>query len=519
MSQPELARLNTGGACLEQPQNPSQPAPLTTVVPIARTIEIQSQLPSPMQKIPVEILEIVMWEVVKDSLSLPIIRYYIDVTRMRLVCRHWTQVLEAMPAVWANLSPSMDERLIDLALSRSIHSSLTIKGYLFLSPALDKLFQHIYRWGILDVSLERDNILDRLCESSAPLLEELSLAPTSSSPPRILFNDSAPMLRVVDIRDYGVQWNSSIFSNLRELSLSNVEEDAPDVDTLLKLLSNSPQLTRLEIWYTTLTPSDSPQARVSLPSLHSLELHSLGQGILKQLLESIEIPTSTTCQFTIEQNDYELTSIYEQLEPIGRRLSTLAGVSRGSKSTFTLGSRQDVLGLSIEVIYEGEAPQLGALGVEVEGFGLNIGVVEYFASQLGQDDPNPVPPSLHFTFRASLGNEQELLQRLPLHLPDTEEISIENSNAGFIGDAINTLFPRHSSRPFPRLSTLIIRKGTRGHWADGLQSRQKLQDEKGGGDPLPLKTLKIEGGSIGAKEVEGLKKLVPNLVLDGVEIE
>ncbi|KAG8911579.1 hypothetical protein FRC01_005639, partial [Tulasnella sp. 417] len=220
-------------------------------------------------------------------------------------------------------------------------------------------------------------------------------------------------------------------------------------------------------------------------------------------------------------HDYELNSIHQQLEPIGRRLSTLAGVSKGCKSTLTLESRQEMWGPSVEEIYEGEAPQLGALRVEIEGFpgfDLNVRVAEYFASQLGQADPNPVPPNLHFTLRATLGNELEILQRLHTHLPDTEEISIGHSNAGFIGDAIDILFPPHSSQPLPRLATLIIRSETHGYWADRLQIRQKRQDEMGGVNPLPLKTLKIQGGSIGAKEVEGLKELVPNLVLNGVKV-
>ncbi|KAG9046736.1 hypothetical protein FS837_003757 [Tulasnella sp. UAMH 9824] len=436
-----------------------------------------------------------------------------------------------MPEVWARLSPDMDERLIDLALSRSVPSPLTITGHLFSSSALDKLLQHAHRWKYLDVYIDDDATMDRFAGHSAPLLEELRLDHLLPTLPTILFNGSAPMLRIVHIQNYGVQWSTWVLPNLHELALIDVQEDAPDVDTFLKLLSDLPQLTRLRVRHTCLTNSTSPQAQISLSYLSSLDLEYLGQGILKQLVERIHIPTTTKCRFSIELDDYESTSVYEQLEPIGQRLTKLANLSRGTRSTLTLSRER--FGWTVRMNYEGEAYQLGALTVEVEAYPRsNIDIFEYFACQLGQGEPNVIPPFLHIInppWSPNLDNQLEVLWRLHNHLPDTDKILIEDTmlyphikdgRHRTIEDAFNTLFPTASfSRPFPGLSALIIRELTHENWAHWILERQKGRCQQGGIDPLPLKTLEIVSGAIRAEQVKELEKLVSKLVLDRVEIK
>ncbi|KIO17910.1 hypothetical protein M407DRAFT_32401 [Tulasnella calospora MUT 4182] len=520
--------LNTGKTCSAEPQDhgadsdPSQPLVGDDVTAIAT--ETQPQPLSPIETIPVELFQIIMWEVVNGSTWCSVPDYYNAVAQMRLVCRRWTGILEHMPKVWARLSLDMDERLVDLALSRSMHSPLIITGYLFSSPVVDKLLQHINRWKSLDMYLVGDDVAKGLAARSFPLLEELKLCRSSLNPQTILFSGSAPMLRRVHIRNCGVPWTGSILSNLRELVLFDVEEGAPDFDTFLKLLSNSPQLTRLQVQHTNLAGSPSLQNRVSLSCLQYLEISSLSDGILKQLIESIAIPTSTTCQFSFVLDDHEETSIFEQLEPIGQRLATLAEISRGTQSILTLGSRPD--GCTVRASYEGEAHQHGALTltIVVEIFPRsNIEVFEYFASQLNQAGPNPVPPILHIVdspYRANF-NSWELLQKLHDHFPHTEEILIEDTSSRCsIESAFNTLFLSNpSSQPFPRLSTLVIRGSRDRSWTDWLQRWQERRFKRGRVDPLPLRTLKIEGGKLSHKNLKGLKNLVPNVVIDCVLVE
>lgn len=464
-----------------------------------------------------------MWEIMKDCMALSIVEHYQALTQMRLVCRRWTRILEAMPQIWVNLSLGMNETLIDLALSRSIPIPLTITGHLFSSPALDKLLQHIHRWKYLDVYLDDDVTMGRFAGHSAPLLEELRFDHLLPTPPTIPFNGTAPMLRILRIRSYGVQWSTLVLSNLQELVLVDVKHGVPKVDTFLKVLSNSPQLTRLRVRNTHLTKSPSSQTRVSLPCLSFLELEYLGRGILKQLLESIHLPTSTKCWFSLAIDDYQSPSIAKhiQLEPIGQRLAKLADISNGTKSTLTL--RSEPSGWGVRVTYEGEADQLGALNIDVEEFPRsNLGFFEYFASQLGQGGPNLLPPMLHIVNPPDLtnsDNQLEIIKMLHNHLPDTDEILIEDASFGSIADAFNTLFPSNpASRPFPRLSTLIIRESMHEGWAHWLLGRQKRPEKRGDVDPLPLNTLKIGGGAISAEKVERLKKLVPDLALDRVEI-
>ncbi|KAG9049422.1 hypothetical protein FS837_010362 [Tulasnella sp. UAMH 9824] len=314
----------------------------------------QNQQLSPIDVIPLELFQVTIWEVMKEYLRLSIPEYYYALTRIRLVCRRWSGILEAMPEIWANLSLSMDERLIDLALSRSTHCPLTITGPLFASRGLDKLLQNTYRWRILDVFVAMDGTMDRLALHSVPLLQELSLDTPVPTPHMTLFNGSAPMLRSACIQSYGVQWSTSLFSNLHELVLVNITAAAPDVDTLLETLSNSPKLTRLLIHSVIFTIPPPSQTRISLSCLRSLELAWLAPHILEQLVDAIDIPTSTKCSFSIVLDDgWHIR--YERLEIIGPRLKALAEVSRGTKSTLTFKIEMGGWTWNVRTIYEGEA--------------------------------------------------------------------------------------------------------------------------------------------------------------------
>ncbi|KIO17911.1 hypothetical protein M407DRAFT_32402 [Tulasnella calospora MUT 4182] len=337
-----------------------------------------------IETIPVELFQVVMWEITKN----PGPGWKPDhaFTKIRLVCRRWTAILEGMPKVWARLSLDMGEKLIDLALTRSKHCPLTITGDLFPSPALDKLFQHAYRWKHLDVYVNDKFIMDRLAVRSVPLLEELRLKHSVFTPHKILFNDWA-----------------------------------------------------------------------------------------------------------------------------------------GEKTRTT---------------YEGEADEHGAFTAEfIIDFPIANDIFEHFARQLGKGEPNPVPPALRiidcsYAYAGDVENELKLLQRLHKHLPDTDEILIDDPSSKFIEDALSTLFPsNHSSGLFPRLSTLIVRKSV-GGVSSWLEKWQKRQDKQGGVQPLPLQTLKIEGRSveltkawrmedptISAESVKVLEKLVPNLVLNHVAVK
>ncbi|KAG8912951.1 hypothetical protein FRC00_003398 [Tulasnella sp. 408] len=532
LGQPEFAAFSTAGGAVAKSRDPNQT--LTFAGPSATEVgnevaDLQTKATSPIEAIPVELFQTVMLEVVKESLSLPIPDYYNTVTRMRLVCRRWTRTLEGMPEIWTNLSLDMDQRAIDLVLSRSMHSPLTVRGHLSSSPTLDKLLQHTYRWKILDVSVAYEGTMDRLAPHSVPLLEELRLSPPVPTPHIILFKDSAPMLRIVSIRFDGIRWSTSLLSNLHELNLFRVQRGAPDVDTFLQILSNSPQLTLLRVTRTIFSLSNYshlPRSRIALLSLGSLELNRLDHDILKQIIDCIEVPICTKCLFSLDLDGGESEATFgnQRLEPLSQRLIALAEVSRGTKSTFTLCNAPDGWEGTVRVTYESEADRHGTLTVEVDvTYRAIIDAMVYFAHRLSQCEPNPVRPALRIVnppHGDNTGNELELLQRLHNHLPDTEEIMIEDPSSGFIKDAVDKLFPsNHSFRLFPQLSALIIRASIHEDWAEHwLQRQQKRQDKQRGFHPLSLQALRIEGGTISTEMVKGLEKVVSKLVLNRVTV-
>ncbi|KAG8915083.1 hypothetical protein FRC01_003799 [Tulasnella sp. 417] len=346
----------------------------------------------PIKAIPVELFQAIIRMIMEEYLPGPISRYYHALAQMTLVCRQWAVILEGTPELWGRLSLDMKEKLIDLLLSRSKKSPLTITGEgLFSSPVVDKLLQQIYRWRALNVDFLDDdfpNLLDEdidngLTVHSAPLLEGLKLGLSGFVPPILRFNGSFPMLRIVHIRDYGVQWSTSVFSNLHELELSHVLHRSPDVDTFLHILANSPMLTRLRVQdsrFTGLLPS---QTRVPLSHLRDLELEDLEQDILKQLVDPIDIPTSTNCSFSVELIRWARN--HPLLEPITQRLRELANVSIGTRSTLTFGKPLPRSKYDLTMTYEGEAYQHGTLTARVGWSGsgkVPVHVARHFARQL-----------------------------------------------------------------------------------------------------------------------------------------
>ncbi|KAG8915082.1 hypothetical protein FRC01_003798 [Tulasnella sp. 417] len=481
---------------------------------------------------PVEIFQIIIWIVMEEYLSRPIPKYYQALTRMSPVCRRWAVILEETPDLWTRLSPDMDERLIDLLLSRSMQSPLTIIGDgLFSSRVVDKLLQHIHRWRALDAKYLDKDTSDHLSVHPAPLLEELKLGLLSFGPPILLFNGSAPRLRIVHICDYGVQWRTSVFSNLHELELSRILQGGPDVDTFLHILANSPMLTRLGVRDTRFTHSPQSQTRVPLPHLRDLKLENLEQDVLKQLVDAIDIPTATNCFFSVALIHGTLIQDamnpnYQILEPIFQRLKTLTNVSIGTRSTLTFGEPLPGSNLGLTMTYEGEADQHGSLTAQVAtrtDRRLAVRVARYFARLLAQSVPNLVPPALHIIYPLDRAwenlYEDRIFRKVGEQLPDIEEILIEDRSDGHMRIALDLLFPiYHYIRPFYNLSTLRIRTVSHGEWAHWLQRRQERRVKEGGVYRLPLQTLILEGGRIKAGKIEVLRKLVPTLVLNDVEI-
>ncbi|KAG9018916.1 hypothetical protein FRB90_008307 [Tulasnella sp. 427] len=381
---------------------------------------------------------------------------------------------------------------------------------------MDKLLQHIHRWETLEVSEADEKTVAQLRRHTAPALNALKLSSTSAVFLELSLDSFAPNVRAVHIRDSGLRWKTSNLSGLQELSLLDIASGMPDVDTLIDILSQSPELTRLRVEQTMLRRTQR-QARnpITLSHLRTLSLGHLGRDVIAQLLKSIVIPSTTECHFSISLNDYEDTSVWEQVDPIGQRFLALAAVSRGIQSTLRFSKEH--AGWALGLVYEGKAEGHGRLSAEVEVLaGNTLGMAELFAQQISQGEPNPCPPVLRVV---DLISDLELLPRLHGHLPHTEEIHIEDDNPHLVTRALDAIFTPHpSSRLFPSLSTLTIQNPRPNEWADWLIKRQKRQYKRGGVDPLPLATLKIQGGNLTAENMKWMRKLVGNVGVDNEQM-
>ncbi|KAG8944871.1 hypothetical protein FRC04_001404 [Tulasnella sp. 424] len=477
--------------------------------------------PSYIQNMPVELFQFIIRAVVRDLPPPPSLDYFRSLAYLRLVCKGWTRVVEGMPELWSDLSPHVDEQLLDLALARSLDSPLMIRGWLKSVPTgkIEKLVQHAHRWKTLNVSGTDGDAMDRILAHPVPLLEELIFSAFIPEPPSNFFNNIAPKLQSVHIANCGLQWSSPAFFNLRELTLENVDTGAPDVDNFIDILFASPRLIRLNLRNTPLKPSSLPPRLVPLRDLQFFGLEGLSQDVVHQIVGSIDMPMSTYSSISFSLEDFTESTIHEQLEPIAQRLRMLAEVLQGARSTMTIRAG---FGWRTTVAYMGNVARDGGLTCTVcatQRPDILLSVFGYFSRHLG-DARTSSPPVLRLVNGHHLTHDLTLLEEMNRHLPDTREVHIYNPIHRRIVEVLDRLFALSSpNRLFTQLSVLTIKHPVHDGWAAWLEEKRAREDEQEANEALPLTTLKIKGGYISFERLQGLRKLVPEVVLDHVEVQ
>lgn len=286
--------------------------------------------PSPISKLPVEILSLVFVLGSEDDFMLPM--------AVSHVSSFWRAIALRTPEMWRRISltPHMDmwrERVhrsknysLDIqvlpwykhtsGLSRRQNLDIhTVQWYMHL------VVPYMHRWRSLEVQFEDyspylwNAALFGCCsrgnKSQAPLLEDLALSYRHNDDTKeyILFSGCAPKLRRVTLDGIRLQWLPSLFGNLTHLDYTHHGftwgHDA--VEDVLNILQVSSRLVELRILFpqkrvTTLPPRVPVPLHqlTSLPHLTHLHVRVDGAGIpleLAHLFSLIQTPSLISLRF------------------------------------------------------------------------------------------------------------------------------------------------------------------------------------------------------------------------------
>ncbi|KAG8910055.1 hypothetical protein FRC01_006569, partial [Tulasnella sp. 417] len=498
--------------------------------------EGRSQRSSPSY-LPVEVFSYIVKNVLEDSESHHKGGYYGQLGQLCLVCKGWADRIHNIPELWTGIDLSQSEEFLRLLISRSGCFPLDVGCDLdYLPPMKHSIIKsEAYRWRSLDIRSDHEHPMETLLANPAPRLQELTLeGPRAWAPSTNVFEGTAPKLEVVVVKGCGLPWRSPIFSDLKKLTLWEIEEHPPQLEALLDILTSSPRLSELAISVTSIQlDTYNASRRVTLPNLQSLVVEYLDPEIMAVLLNSIEAPPSAAIFLgTVLEGDEEMALELEDVSTwlVARARSVRSGICTLSlkmgckkRSDWSEGEDGD---WNATLKYETEGNHLGTLSIRVNApAAQHVGVLSYLAGKI-QPYTEALPNKIRFVDINRDCPEKEdtnLLCAMHRTFPDIREIELVNLEYRAMIDALGRLFPRPGSGTsplFPHLTTLTVNRSGHRPWVGWLQANRKQTDE-GGVSPLPHHlTLRLEEGEIDVDGLQALQKLVSGpLSLDNVQVK
>jgi hypothetical protein len=229
------------------------------------------------------------------------------------VCQQWRQVALDDSSLWARVSSfALGTKWIAETLVRARNAPLVIDLLGTPSPEILAMFpkhiSHIRELRLPGLSLFHSPGVREICGSEAPELEEFELGLSNASPVtfdqiagKTLFQGRTPKLRTLRLAQICIPWSLIPRGQLTRLeiilyrSIPNVDVSRGDLNQLVDLLMNSPQLEVLAIDYClptvhSLVPFGEP---IRLPRLSRLCLGGPTPRVT-DLLRRLTIPSSAT---------------------------------------------------------------------------------------------------------------------------------------------------------------------------------------------------------------------------------
>ncbi|KAG8921606.1 hypothetical protein FRC03_012683 [Tulasnella sp. 419] len=268
---------------------------------------------------------------------------------LRLVCSSWNRLIESTPQLWTfvqlgdpfSATTPPFTRQVDLDLSRSHNARLDLlirypysigdrsRRWEELVRTMDQsLLPQIGRWRSCTFKFPEISIVRHLAgfEKAAPIIERFIAysyrnTTPSSFPVVNLFDNDAPRLRHLEVRDLAINWNSPILTNLvilRILAWDGLKTPSPE--QYCRLLEMCPRLEELRIHGRKDYLQDQAanfRTNARLDQLKVLELDTIHHSTVHSLLLSIQATACTqVILWSVLWNPLQELSDYHVLKSI-----------------------------------------------------------------------------------------------------------------------------------------------------------------------------------------------------------
>ncbi|KIO17757.1 hypothetical protein M407DRAFT_32574 [Tulasnella calospora MUT 4182] len=487
-----------------------------------------NELHHPIHRLPPELLYIII-ENVYTEVS------YELLFALRSVCKHWMEIVDSMPHLWARIALHHNANLISSCLQKSKTQPLDVRckegeNYVvrdsppFQERAADFL-RHIgpsaARWRSLDYLAPTNAQHERILSLPLHNLETLCVSISGAAVDYTGVFDT-PRLQNLDTRKLSLNWRS--LSNLRSLQIDGCVP-SPTVDEVYILLKSSPNLELFKIARNRSSPtghttdlSDFHSSPILLPKLRTLHIVQVPFISHSRLLDLVEAPNLH--RFVVFQHfpyhSYDFTPMFES----AGRLIGAPRYSRGDGDT----SRLSIFGA-----YDMLAVVVGDCRVILKNHG--------WAQIISQEErPAGLSAVLrHFNARScesirvirlfGFRSDQEMIDlahTLNRHLPNVEELEMKMCISTSALEGLSILGPLSSSPTegkeaclFPSLVSFQF-DVPKGLACDGIL--EVLKARWNVGQVQAIRQLTIEGGKIRHDTVDVLKAHLEALKMTGTEV-
>lgn len=293
-------------------------------------LQIRRNSRAPINAVPIELLLKIFKFYLEDACICHYLkyrhdRYFASLHVLAQVSRRWEDVIASSPQLWARLCATDHPSIWKSALGRSQSHLLEVimpgwnQGFPKSGVNGSNWHKHADFWTSIGQNINRwrKAKLTVSCESSARLLEQdealnltdLDLTLLLRQPLTLdLFRGNAPKLANLRLEKVVLpEWESVLLSNLRELTLEQIADDALTTEKILQILERCPDLelasfSHLRLTYdpSALAPTVQPNSIV-LPKLRRLAFKFMGPLCVVPIVSALRADRLKS--FTVELGD------------------------------------------------------------------------------------------------------------------------------------------------------------------------------------------------------------------------
>ncbi|KAG9047252.1 hypothetical protein FS837_002725 [Tulasnella sp. UAMH 9824] len=304
---------------------------------------------APIHKLPTGVL-VTIFAAYNKPTSLAVSPSLLDLTAVNKL---WYDIIVNSPQLSTFLESDISPKIAKLVLQRSKNLPLSLiwnnsdrnaKEEEELAELLELILQHSQRLKSINVTIgwDWDNLtVPRLLQANLPRLERLQVNGVwysySVEVEALKFElSNGPSLREITLDTvFLTSWNSPRLTGLSALDLTSPRQ-APSVEKLLNILSNSPRLERLRLFkldYNGSAGNRPPNGTISLPSLKEIYLENSDGPYLSAILTSVYAPSSKIVRIGGRLKDDNSAAVCEEVFSQGNnQLAALLGLEDSGPS-------------------------------------------------------------------------------------------------------------------------------------------------------------------------------------------